>query len=158
MKGFVFFNRISTQRDSVSSFSRSGLLAKSIPSLMYNPTPPPWPLFRSRLIKLYPRISKKTLWMSSLIEVSDKPNMSKLGRKLDWNRKYNLKSKSNRRQEQDENCVYLCLCLFLHDRGCRSVQHHRTSRVIIWYYLFFSTCASTSTCRTHFWICSKSCN
>ena len=40
MKGFVFFNRISTQRDSVSSFSRTGLLEKSIPSLMYNPTPP----------------------------------------------------------------------------------------------------------------------
>ena len=78
MKGFVFFNRISTQRDSVSSFSRSVLLAKSIPSLMYNPTPPPWPLFRSRLIKLYPRISKKALWKSSLIEVSDKLNMSKL--------------------------------------------------------------------------------
>ena len=77
MKGFVFFNRISTQRDSVSSFSRSGLLAKSIPSLMYNSTPP-WPLFRSRLMKLYPRISKKALWKSSLIEVSDKLNMSKL--------------------------------------------------------------------------------
>ena len=78
MKGFVFFNRISTQRDSVSSFSRSGLLAKSIPSLMYNPTPPPWPLFQSRLIELYLRISKKVLWKSSLIEVSDKLNMSKL--------------------------------------------------------------------------------
>ena len=78
MKGFVFFNRISTQRDSVSSFSRSGLLAKSIPSLMYNPTPPPWPLFRSRLMKLYPRISKKASWKSSLKEVSDKLNMSKL--------------------------------------------------------------------------------
>ena len=78
MKGFVFFNRISTQRDSVSSFSRSGLLAKSIPSLMYNPTPPPWPLFRSRLMKLYPRISKKALCKSSLIDVSDKLNMSKL--------------------------------------------------------------------------------
>ena len=39
MKGFVFFNSISAQRDSVSSFSRSSLLAKSIPSLMYNSTP-----------------------------------------------------------------------------------------------------------------------
>ena len=77
-KGFVFFNRISTKRDSVSSFSRSSLLAKSIPSLMYNPTPLPWPLFWSRLIKLYPRISKNALWKSSLIEVSDKLNMSKL--------------------------------------------------------------------------------
>ena len=45
---------------------------------MYNPTHPPWPLFRSRLMKLYPRISKKALWKSSLIEVSDKLNMSKL--------------------------------------------------------------------------------
>ena len=70
MKGFVFFNRISIQRDSVSSFLRSGLLAKSIPSLMYNPTLPPWPLFRSRLMKQYPWISKKALWKSSLIEVS----------------------------------------------------------------------------------------
>ena len=78
MKGFVFFNRISTQRDSVSSFSRTGLLEKSIPSLIYNPTPPLWPLFRSSLMKLYPRISKKALWKSSLIEVSDKLNMSKL--------------------------------------------------------------------------------
>ena len=77
-KGFVFFNRISTQRDSVSSFSRSGLLAKSIPSLMHNPTPPPWPLFQSRLMKLYSRISKKALWKSSLIKVSDKLNISKL--------------------------------------------------------------------------------
>ena len=77
MKGFVFFNRISTQKDLVSSFSRSGLLAKSIPSLMYNPTPPPWPLFWSRLMKLCSRISKKAFWKSSLIEVSDKLNMSK---------------------------------------------------------------------------------
>ena len=35
-------------------------------------------IFRSRLIKLYPRISKKALRKSSLIEVSDKLNMSKL--------------------------------------------------------------------------------
>ena len=77
MKGFVFFNRISIQRDSVSSFSGSGILAKLIPSLMYNPTPPPWQLFRSRLMKLYPRISKKALWKFSLKEVSDKLNMSK---------------------------------------------------------------------------------
>ena len=34
--------------------------------------------FRSRLIKLYPRISKKALRKSWLIEVSDKLNMSKL--------------------------------------------------------------------------------
>ena len=78
MKGFVFFNRISIQRDSVSSFSRLGLLAKSIPSLMFNPTSPSWPLFRSRLMKLNPQISKKALWKSSLIEVSDRLNMSKL--------------------------------------------------------------------------------
>ena len=85
MKGFEFYNRISTQRGSVSSFSRSGLLAKSIPSLMYNPAPPPWPLFWSRLMKLYPRISKKALWKSSLIEVSDKLNMSKLyDNKISW--------------------------------------------------------------------------
>ena len=78
MKQFIFFNRISTQRDSVWSFSRSGLLAKLIPSLMYNPATPPWPLFRSRLMKLYPRISKKALRKSSFIKVSDKRNMSKL--------------------------------------------------------------------------------
>ena len=84
MKGFVFFNRISIQRDSVSSFPRSVLLAKLIPSLIYNPTPPPWPLFWSCLIKLYlyPRISKKALWKSLLIEVSDKLNMSKLYDKI----------------------------------------------------------------------------
>ena len=41
MKGFIYFNCISAQRDSASSFSRSGLLAKSIPSLKYNPIPPP---------------------------------------------------------------------------------------------------------------------
>ena len=78
MKGFVFFNRISTQRGSVSSFSRLGLLAKSIPSLMYNPALPPSPLFQPRLMKLYLRISKKALWKSSLIEVFEKLNMSKL--------------------------------------------------------------------------------
>ena len=66
MKGFVYFNRISTQRDSVSSFSRSVHLAKSIPFLMYNPTPPP--LFRSRLIKLYPRISKKAFWKLFIVD------------------------------------------------------------------------------------------
>ena len=52
---------------------------------MYNPPPPLWPLFRSRLMKLYPRISKKALWKSSLIEVSDKLNMSKLyDNKISW--------------------------------------------------------------------------
>ena len=85
MKGFIFFNRIFTQRDSVSSFSRSSLLAKSILSLMYNLTPPPWPLFRSRLMKLYPQILKKALWKSSLIEVSDQLNMLKLyDNKISW--------------------------------------------------------------------------
>ena len=52
---------------------------------MYDPAPPPWPLFWSRLMKLYPRISKKALWKSSLIEVSDKLNMSKLyDNKISW--------------------------------------------------------------------------
>ena len=79
IRGFINGSKgISTQRDSVSSFSRSSLLAKSIPYLMYNPTPPPWPLFRSRLMKLYHQISKKALWKSSLIEISDKLIMSKL--------------------------------------------------------------------------------
>ena len=85
MKGFVFFDRISTQRDSISSFSRLGLLAKSIPSLLHNPTPPTWQFFRSRLMKLYPQILKKALRKSSFIEVSDKLNMSKLcDNKISW--------------------------------------------------------------------------
>ena len=75
---YKWFQKWKVSYDSVSPFSWLVLLAQSISSLMYNPTPPPWPLFLSRLIKLYPRISKKALWTSSLIEVSDKLNKSKL--------------------------------------------------------------------------------